>query len=233
MKNKYLFISKIIGVFVLVAFCLGISDYASAAGSQYSTAIKYDAAQADIPAHFKAEGKARNAVIYVTEFIDARQLDDKKEIGRVRERNDNRNPICAKDALPAKTVADGIQVYLKKAGYKVDDKIAQWDLKESTIKRAGGKLLIGGTIEEMEVTCWRGVFSQSYKTNVKLTIVFANPANGTILYRSRVESSSSKDDAFFSEEQIGRRLSSALGDALEKIFKDKDTAQKIKEVLDK
>ena len=85
----------------------------------------------------------------------------------------------------------------------------------------------------MEVTCWRGVFSQSYKTNVKLTIVFANPANGTILYRSRVESSSSKDDAFFSEEQIGRRLSSALGDALEKIFKDKDMAQKIKEVLDK
>ena len=96
-----------------------------------------------------------------------------------------------------------------------------------------GKLLIGGTIEEMEVTCWRGVFTHAYKTNVKLTIVFANPANGTILYRGRVESSSSKDDVSFSEGQIGQRLSAALGDALEKIFKDKDMAQKIKEVLDK
>jgi len=233
MKNNYSFISKIIGVFVLVAFGLCVSDYASEAGSQYSASIKYNAAQADIPAQFKAEGKARNAVIYVAEFIDARQLDDKKEIGRVRERNDDRNPIFAKEALPAKAVANGIQVYLKKAGYKVDDKIAQWNLKESTIKRAGGGLLIGGTIEEMEVTCWRGVFSHAYKTNVKLTIVFANPANGTILYRCRVESSSSKDDVSFSEEQIGQRLSAALGDALEKIFKDKDMAQKIKEVIDK
>ncbi|OGP66862.1 MAG: hypothetical protein A2W27_08425 [Deltaproteobacteria bacterium RBG_16_44_11] len=233
MKKNCLFVVKIITVFVLITFGLGISDCASAAGIFYSVNMRYDAAKAVIPAYLKAEGKALNAVISVAEFIDTRQVDDKKEIGRVRERDDTRNPVYPKDVTQTKAVADGIKAYLKKAGYKVADPIVQWDLKEGTMPKGSGKIIIGGNIEELEVTCWRGVFSHAYKTSLKLTIIFADVATGKIIYKSKVESSSSKDDVSFSEEQLGGQLSTALGDAIEKVFKDKDVAQKLKEVLNR
>ncbi len=120
---------------------------------------------------------------------------------------------------------------MKKAGYKVADKIVQWDLKEETMPKGNGKIIIGGSIEELGITCWTGAFSNSYKTNVKLTIVIADLAKGKILYTSKVESSSSRDDVSFSEEEIGGQLSTALGDAIEKVFEDKAVAQKLKEAI--
>jgi hypothetical protein len=229
MKKNCLFVLKIIAVLVLIAFGLGIS--ASAATSQYSINMQYGAERAVIPAYLKAEEKTRGAIITVAEFTDARQVDDKKIIGQVRERDDTRVPIFPKDVIPAKAVANGIKEYLKKAGYKVADKIAQWDLKEETMPKGKGKVIIGGSIEELEVTCWRGVFSHSYKTNLKLTIVFADLAKGKILYKRNVESSSSRDDVSFSEAVLGGQLSNALGDAIEKAFEDKAVAQKIKEAI--
>jgi Uncharacterized lipoprotein len=232
MKNRTRFLLTIM-MFTLIAFGLGISDCAIASGYFYNVDMRYDAAQADIPAYLKAEGKARNAVVSVAEFIDTRQLTDKKEIGRVRERDDTKNPVFPK-IVPTIAVADGIKAYLKKAGYKVSDKAVQWDLrKESTMPKGSGKLIIGGNIEELEVTCWRGVFSHAYKANVKLTIVFADSAKGKILYKSKVESSSSGDYVSFSEAELGRQISTALGDAIEKVFKEKDVARNIKEVLNK
>ena len=231
MKKNCLFVPKIIAMVVLIAFGLGMTDCATAAGYHYNADMRYEAAQAVIPVDLKAEGKARNAVITVAEFNDTRKLDDKKEIGRVRERDDSRNPIFPKDVMPTKAVADGIKAYLKKAGYKVADPIVQWDLKEGTMPKGKGKIIIGGNIEELEVTCWRGVFSNDYKSNLKMTIVFADLAKGKIIYKSKVESSSSKTDVSFSEKQLGGQLSAALGDAIEKVFKEKAVAQKLKEVL--
>jgi hypothetical protein len=229
MKNNRRFL-LIITVFGLIIYGLGISDCAS--GSLYSVNMRYDAAQAVIPAYLKADEKTRDAIISVAEFTDARQVDDKKIIGRVREKDDTRVPIFPKDVMPTKAVADGIKEYLKKAGYKVADKIVQWDLrKEETIPKGVAKVIIGGNIEELEVTCWRGVFSNSYKTKVKLTIVFADLAKGKILYKSKVESASSRDDVSFSEEEIGGQLSAALGDAIQKVFQEKAVAQKIKEAI--
>ncbi len=229
MKNNRRFLLTIV-MFVLVAFSLGISGSAAAAGYHYNVNMQYDAAQADIPAYLKAEGKARNAMVSVAEFVDARQVADKKEIGRVREKDDSKNPIFSKNVVPAKAVAEGVRAYLKKAGYKVADKVVQWDLKEGAVPKGSGKLIIGGTIEELEVSCWRGVFSHAYKANLKLTIVFADAAKGNILYKSKVESSSSRDYVTFSEEELGKQISTALGDAIEKVFKEKEVAQKIKEI---
>ena len=220
----------IIAALVLIALGLGVSGCAAA--NLYSVNMRYDAAQAVIPAYLKAEEKMRDAIITVAEFTDSRQLDDKKIIGRVTERDDTKVLVFPKYVIPTKAVANGIKEYLKKAGYKVADKLVQWDLrKEETMPRGAGKVLIGGNIEELEVTCWRGVFSHSYKTNLKLTIVFADSAKGRILYKSKVESSSSRDDVSFSEEQLGERVSTALGDAIEKVFEEKAVAQKIKEAI--
>ena len=229
MKKNCTFILTGIAVFVLITFNLGIS--ASAATSQYSINMQYGAEKAVIPEYLKAEGKTRGAVITVAEFTDERQMDDRKVIGQVRERDDIKVPVFPKDALPTKAVANGIKEYLEKADYKIDDKIVQWDLKEETMPKGKGKIIIGGSIEELEVTCWRGVFSHSYKTNLKLTIVIADLAKGKILYKGKVESSSSRDDVSFSEEELGGQLSNALGDAIKKVFEDKVVAQKIKEAI--
>ena len=114
---------------------------------------------------------------------------------------------------------------------QVDDKIVQWDLKEKTMPKGKGKIIIGGNTEAMEVTCWRGVFSNSYTASVKLNIVFANLAKRKILYTSNMESSSSRDDVSFSEEELGGQLSTALGDAIKKVFEDETVAQKLKEAI--
>ena len=219
----------IIAVLALISFSTGIS--AGAAPSRYNINVQYKAEQAVIPEYLKADEKTRGAVITVAEFTDARQVDDKKIVGRVRERDDTRVPIFLKDVLPAGAVAEGIKEYLKKAGYKVADKSVQWDLKETTMPKGNGKVIIGGSIEEMEEACWTGIFSNSYKTNVKLTIVIGDLTKDKILYKTRVESSSSRDDVSFSEEEIGGQLSAALGDAIEKIFEEKALAQKIKEAI--
>jgi ABC-type metal ion transport system substrate-binding protein len=91
MKKNCLFVLKIIAVFVLLAFGLGIS--ASAATNRYSINIRYGAEKAVIPEYLKAEEKTRGAIISVAEFTDTRQVDDKKIIGQVRERRYNSSCI--------------------------------------------------------------------------------------------------------------------------------------------
>jgi hypothetical protein len=232
MKNNCSFVLKRIAVLVLIAFGWGISGCATTTTSLYSVNMRYDAAQAVIPAYLQAEEKTRDAIITVAEFTDTRQLDDKKIIGRVIERDGTKPLVFPKYVIPTKAVANGIKEYLKKAGYKVADKIVQWDLrKEETMPKGNGKVIIGGNIEEMELTCERGVFINSYKASLKLTIVFADLAKGKILYKSKVESVSSRDDISFSEEQLGEQASTALGDAIEKVFEEKAVAQKIKEAI--
>ncbi len=221
----------IIAALVLIALGLGLSGYATA-GSIYSVNMKYDAAKAVIPADLKADEKTRDAIITVAEFTDTRQVDDKKIIGRVTERDGTKVLVFPKYVIPTKAVANGVKEYLKKAGYKVADKLVQWDLrKEETMPKGSGKVLIGGNIEELEVTCERGVFAHSYNVSLKLTIVFADLAKGKILYKSKVESSLSRDDVSFSEEWLGEQASTALGDAIEKVFQEKAVAQKIKEAI--
>jgi len=149
----------------------------------------------------------------------------------VTERDGTKVPVFPKYVIPTKAVANGVKEYLKKAGYKVADKLVQWDLKEEAMPKGKGKVIIGGNIDELEVTCERGVFAHSYKVSLKLTIVFADSAKGKILYKSKVESSLSRDDISFSEEWLGEQASTALGDAIEKVLQEKAVAQKIKEAI--
>jgi hypothetical protein len=220
---------SLIAAVVLIIFGTCIS--ASADTNFYNINIQYGAQKVVIPEYLKADGKTRDAIITVAEFIDARQVADKNIIGQVRERDDALVSIFPKDVMPTRAVANGIKEYLKKAGYKVDDKIVQWNLKEESMPKGKGKVIIGGSIESLEITCWRGVFSHNYKASVKLNVVFADLAKGKILYTSKVESASSRDDVSFSEEELGSQLSTALGDAIQKVFEDKAVVQKIKEAI--
>ena len=198
--------------------------------SLYSVNMHYDAEQASIPAYLKAD-KASSAIISVAEFIDTRRMDDRLVIGHVVEKDGMKNLVLPKNVKATKAISKGIKEYLRKAGYKVSDKIVQWDLKEEAMPKEDFKIIIGGNIDELEISCRRDFPTNTYATNMKLTIVFADMAKGKILYQSKVESSYSKEYVWFSEENLGEQAGIALGDAIEKLFEDKTVAQKLKEAI--
>jgi hypothetical protein len=228
MKNDHRFL-LIITVFGLIIYGLSLSGCAPA--KLYSVNMSYDASQAVIPAYLKAEGKNREAIISVAEFTDTRRIDDKKIIGRVIEKDGTNVLVFPKYVIPTQTVSVGIKEYFKRAGYKVADKIAQWDLKEETIPKGVAKILIGGNIDEMEIKCRRGFPTNSYTTNMKLTIIFADMAKGHIVYTRKVEATSSQEHFSFSEERLGDYASDVLGEAIKNVFEDKAVAQKLKDVV--
>ena len=217
-----------LAVLGLLVCCLGITGCAN---SLYSVNMNYDAGKANIPAYLKNDDKGRNTAITIAEFVDTRKVDDPMVIGRVVEKDGMKTLVMPKYTKPTQAVATGIKRYLSKAGYKIAGDAGQWDLKEETIPKADSKLIIGGSIDELELTCRKGFPTDSYKAEIKLTLVLADAAKGKILYRSSVESNTSLEHVSFSEARLEEQINIALGDAIEKIFEDKNVAQKLKEAM--
>jgi len=168
----------------------------------YSVNIYYDADKAAIPEYLKAD-KNSNAIISVAEFNDVRKLDDRLVIGRVTETDGSKVLLLPKSVKATKAIANGIKEYLRKAGYKIPNKIEQWDLKEQNIPQGIADIIVGGNVEELDVSCIKGFPTNSCRINIKLKFVFADIIKNKIFYESRVESSYSKEYALFSEEVSG------------------------------
>jgi hypothetical protein len=153
---------------------ISIFSFLGCAGptSLYSVNMYYDADQAAIPAYLKAD-KASNAIISIAEFTDTRRMDDRLVIGHVVEKDGMKNLVFPKNVKATKAISKGIKEYLRKAGYKVSDKIVQWDLKEETMPKEDFKILIGGNIDELEISCRRGFPTNTCTTNMKLTYYFS------------------------------------------------------------
>lgn len=198
----------------------------------YSVNMSYNAEKAVVPAYLKPGDKASVNTITVTEFVDTRQMDDRMVIGRVVEKDGMKILVLPKYEKPTQAVTSGIKSYLSKAGYKIARNTGQWDLKEETIPKTDSKIIIGGSIEDLELSCRKGYLSDSYKSSIKLTLVLADAVSGKILYRSSVESNSSLEHVTFSEERLAGQINIALGDAIEKVFENRNLAQKIKEMMD-
>lgn len=212
------------GMFIIVlnlAGCIG--------ATLYSVNMYYDAKQANIPASLKAYGPTSDMIISTAEFIDNRQVDDRLVIGRVVEESGVKYLVVPKNVKTTKAVSMGIKEYLRKAGYKVPNKMEQWDLKEQTIPQGVAHILVGGSIDDLEICCRRGLPTNSYKTKMKLTVVFADMTTGRILYKTHVESSYSREHILFSEDILSDQADIVLADAIEKMFEDKNIAQQIKE----
>jgi hypothetical protein len=224
LKNKLLCIA----VLGLPVYCLGIIGCAS---RLHSVNLNYDAVGANIPVYLKNDDKGLNSLITIAEFVDTRKVDDPMVIGRVVEKNGMKTLVLPKYTKPTQAVATGIKRYLIKAGYKITGDAGQWDLKEETIPKDNSKLIIGGNIEELELTCRKGFPTDSYKALMKLNIVLADPAKGKILYRSSVESNTLLEHVSFSEARLEEQINIAMGDAIEKFFEDRKVAQKLKDVL--
>jgi hypothetical protein len=233
MKIRDLFLSKKKRIWMimlgLMIFGAGITGCENA--KLYSIDMRYDAFDALIPPYLKADDKIRDTIITLTEFTDTRKVDDRMVIGRVVEKDGMKVLVLPKYTKPTRAVAAGIKEYLVKAGYKVDGKIEQWDLKEDTMPKVNSKIIIGGNIEDLDFTCRRGFPTDTYKTNIKLSIIFADTVKKQIFYKSTVESNSQLEHIFFSEERMADQVNIALSVAVEKAFEDRIVAQKIKEAI--
>lgn len=196
----------------------------------YSVNMYYDAKQAMIPSYLKTDYKTSGIVISLAEFTDTRRMNDRQAIGHVVEQNGAKVLIFPKKIKATRVIADGMGRYLKRAGYKVADKIEQWDLKEETIPQGAGKVIIGGNIEELEIFCRRGLPANSYNALIKFTVFIADTEKRKILYEQKIETSYSREYVLFSEEHLADQASIVLGDAIEKLFENRFVAQKIKEV---
>ena len=201
------------------------------AGSLYSVNMNYEPFGVNIPAYLKNDNKSLDAAITVADFTDARNVDDQLVIGHVVEKDGTKVLVVPKFTKPAQAVATGIKRYLAKAGYKIYNDARKWDQKEAAGPKDESKLVIGGTIDELELTCRKGFPTDSYKAVVRLTLVLTDPAKGNMLYRGSVESNTTLEHVSFSEAHLEEQLNIALGDAIEKIFEDKSLAQKIKNTL--
>lgn len=230
MKNKNWFILQILAVLILIIFGAERSGGAAVPG-RYMMELQYDSAGAVIPDPLRAEKQMRRVQISVAEFTDKRLVLNKKVIGWVKELDGSKVSVYPKGEPPVRVVAYGIGAYLKKAGYQVADNLVQWDLKEGSLPKGKSKVVIGGSIEEMEVSCWTGVFSNDYKTTLKLKLVIADAAKGKILYQGNVAIQTSRTDVSFSEGQLGQQAGAALAEAIEKIFEGKNVAEKMKEAF--
>ncbi len=214
------------GILLLVIIFSGC-----AGPSLYSIHMYYDAEKAAIPAHLQKSGKPSGAGIAVAEFSDNRQIDDRNVIGRVIHADGSKYLVFPKTVQATKSIPHGIKKYLNKAGYKVADKLEQWNLKEGDIPHGDSKLLIGGNIEELEINCRKGHLTHSYTGHITLNIYFADMAKGRILYVGQVASRYTKEGLLFSENIMGEQADIVLGDAIEKFFEDKVVVRKLKEAL--
>jgi hypothetical protein len=216
--------------FLLLIMALSVSGCATT--GIYSISMDYDAENAVIPFYLKPDEKALQSIIGVAEFTDTRKIEDPLVIGRVIEKGGMRVLVLPKYARTTYTIADGVRQYLRKAGYNLSGVVDPWDLKEKTIPKISHiRVLIGGTIEEMEINCRRDFPTNTYTTRLKLTIYVADMQEKKIVYRTTVEATTSHEHVAFSEDRLGYQASVALGDAIEKTFAKIELADKINEAL--
>ena len=217
---------------IFLALVMALSVSGCATSGIYSISMDYDAENAVIPFYLKPDEKALQSIIGVAEFTDKRKIEDPLVIGRVIEKGGARVLVLPKYSRPTHTVADGMRQYLRKAGYNLSGVVDLWDSNEKTIPRISHiRVLIGGTIEEMEINCRRDFPTNTYTTKLKMTIHVADMQERKVVYRTTVEATTSHEHVAFSEDRLGYQASVALGDAIEKTFAKIELADKINEAL--
>lgn len=168
-----------------------------------------------------------NVQFAVARFIDSRSITDKMIIGRVVSSDGGTIPVLPKYLKPVDAVTSGIRECLSAAGYSLSPEIPVWDLRSDSIEKKWGTVLIGGTIDKLEVVCHKDGIKKNYRANVKLTIVFADTRNAHIFRKMEIETSPSLVHVRFSEKMLEEQINKALSDSIERVFGNRETMQKI------
>jgi len=202
-----------------------LSMLAGCAPSLYSVDMKY------VPSRVmpRTEGTGQIITVTVAEFEDLRKTEDKTPIGWVIKSDGRKIPVLPKFVKPSKAVTSPLKDFLARAGYRISPESPAWDLKEEDIRKEWGSIVIGGSIDELEVVCEDGMTLKKYAAKAKITVLFADAQTKKIFYRITTQSGVSLEHVLFSEERIEQQINAALSDAIEKIFEGKEATAKIRE----
>lgn len=173
------------------------------------------------------KGPEKKIKITVAAFEDLRTISDTTLIGRVIKSDRQNIPVLPKFVSPSMAVASALKDILLKAGYQVAPDIPRWDLKEESIRKEWGPILIGGSVDELEVICEDKMTIKKYRAKAKITVFLANAQTSKVFYKVSAQSSVSLEHILFSEERLEEQINTALSDAIEKIFEGKEITAKI------
>lgn len=173
----------------------------------------------------------RRYSLTVAAFTDRRKIDDTIRIGRVIQPDGTPIPVLPRYVKPTDAVSAALRALLSQAGYAVSPDRPAWDLAEASILPAWGTLLVGGSIDELDVTCVEQLTMKRYSAKARITLQFADVQKRHVFYRITSESSSSLDHIVFSEERLEEQINGVLSDALEKALAGPETGRRIREAL--
>ncbi len=214
---------SITGLSAMLPLLIGLS---ACAPSLYSINMKYE------PTHaIRSASDLGNVKVTVATFEDLRKATDLLAVGEVVKAGGGKIPVFPKYVRASEAVSAGFRDYLRKAGYSVTDKKPSWDLKNDSIRGDEGDILIGGSIEELWVSCVDEVPKKKYRANIKLYVLFADVRKKWVFYKTMTQSSSSLDHVLFSEDRLQDQLNGVLDDAIEKVFEGGEAQRRIREAL--
>ena len=211
----------------VLCLCLLFVASGCAAPKLYSVDMRYRPTKVVAP----SPDDGRKYSLTVASFLDRRKMDDPLLIGRVINSDKSTIPILPKYVKATDAAAAALRELLFKSGYSVAPDKPAWDLREETILPEWGTILVGGTIDELDVTCLDAIPRKRYTAAARLTLVFADVQKKRIFYRVTSESSSSLDHIFFSEEKLENQINGVLSDALEKAAEGQEIGRQIREAL--
>jgi len=206
--------------------CL-VSSLLACTPSLYSVNLQYEPSAIVIP----AADKGQKLIVTVALFNDARPGGEDLQIGRVLTAAGGLYTVLPRNLKPGAAVSAIVKDILVKSGYRVSVAAPAWNLKEDTVKKEWGRILVGGNIEALEITCQSDVPIISYRSRVKLNFAFADVLTGKTFYRVTTESNNTLEHVYFTEALLGQQISSALSEAAEKAFEGGTLKEKIREVL--
>jgi len=173
----------------------------------------------------------RQYSLTVSSFIDRRKMEDTLLIGKVIRSDGSSIPILPKYAKATDAVASALRELLIQSGYGVSPEKILWDLEENTILPEWGTILVGGAIDELDVTCLDKIPMKQYTAKARVTLVFADVRKKRIFYRITSESSSALDHVFFSEEKLENQINGVLSEAIEKVLEGSEMDRQIREAI--
>ncbi|MDZ4165059.1 MAG: hypothetical protein U1C55_08020 [Smithellaceae bacterium] len=202
-------------VFTWAAILLAtvVLSLSSCAPTMYSVDVKYLPEKAP-----KAGKETWKVAVTVASFNDQRGVKEPLVLGRVNRSDGTSVPILPKEREIHLAVSHGIRDYLFDRGFSLSGALPSWDLREETISKEWGDLLVGGSIVKMEIITNDDTLLKSYRGKVELAIVLADVKKGRIIYNTTAASDVSLDYAVISEKKMEEIINTALRDVLDRIF---------------
>lgn len=211
----------------VLACLLLLAAMAGCAPSVYNVNMRYQPTKVAAP----AVTDGRKFSLTVATFIDRRKMDDTLLIGRVIRSGGSSIPVLPSYVKAPDAVAAALRELLGQSGYAVSPEKAAWDLEEKTIQPDWGRILVGGVIEELDVTCLDAFPRKRYSATARVTLLFADVQRKRIFYRITSESGSQLDHIIFSEEKLESQINGVLSEALEKAVGGSEVVKQIREAL--